>query len=312
MATRRGISDGWIAALYGISAVIALGVFVKGAVHGIDTWMLGGVVGLIVTLTTFPICLLLRHASKGEEETGILDLRRAIELLQENMVLSDDARRVLNRKKEGTLLRGAIEEDIRQGDWDAAMVLVRELAERFGYRTDAEEFRTRIDAARSSTIHQQVDTEIAALDQLIATRQWDAGFAEAARITRVYHESHAVEGLRHRVQTAKERYKQDLERSFLVAAREDRVDEAMALLHEMDGYLSEQEGAQFQEVARGVIGKARENLGAQFKLAVHDHAWDRAEAIGQQILEEFPNTRMAEEIRSMIDTVRQRARGVTR
>ena len=40
----------------------------------------------------------------------------------------------------------AIEEDMATGEWDAAMVLVRELAERFGYRADAEEFRARIEA----------------------------------------------------------------------------------------------------------------------------------------------------------------------
>ncbi len=308
----RGISDGWIAALYGISAVVSAGVLIKGTMDAVDSWVLGGVIGIVITLTTLPVCLLLRRVAMDSADTGLQDLQRSIELLQENMVLSDDARRVLNRKKEGTLLRSAIEEDIRLGDWDAAMVLVRELAERFGYRTDAEAFRARVDAARSSTVHQQVADEIAGLDQLIASGQWDAGYAEAARITRVYHESHAVEGLRHRVEAERERYKHELERRFLVAAHEERVDEAMALLHEMDEYLTEQEGAQYQEVARGVIGKARENLGAQFKLALHDRAWDRAESVGQQILEEFPNTRMANEIRGMIDTIRQRARGVTR
>ncbi len=314
--TQRGVSDGWITALYGVSAVISMALAGTGFVYGPDVFVLGGIVGLVVTLTTLPICLLVRSSrgsdGGGDLQAGLSDLRNAIRLLQENIVLSDDARRVLNRKEEGKLLRGAIEEDIRTEDWDAAMVLVRELAERFGYRTDAEEFRARIDAARSNTVYRQVADAIANLDTMVNERKWDQAFEEAARITRVYHDSHAVEGLRHRVETARVRYKQELERRFLVAAREERVEEAMDLLLEMDQYLTEEEAEQFQEVARGVIGKARENLGVQFKLALHDKAWDRAERVGQQIIEEFPNTRMAEEIRSMIDEIRQRARSITR
>ena len=70
---------------------------------------------------------------------------QTLERLGEQQTLSDDARRVLNRRGERDLLRRAIEEDISAEDWDAAMILVKELAERFGYRADAEEFRERWD-----------------------------------------------------------------------------------------------------------------------------------------------------------------------
>ena len=79
------------------------------------------------------------------------------------------------------------------------------------------------------------------------------------------------------------------------------------LLKELDKYLSETEAAPYTEVARGVIGKKKENLGVQFKLAVHDHDWIGAVRVGEQIIREFPNTRMADEVRSMIDLLRNRA-----
>ena len=62
-------------------------------------------------------------------------------------------------------------------------------------------------------------------------------------------------------------------------------------------------------LAKGVIGKKRDNLGVQFKMAVHDHDWAHAVAAGEQIIAEFPNTRMAEEVRGMIDLLRERAAG---
>ena len=83
------------------------------------------------------------------------------------------------------------------------------------------------------------------------------------------------------------------------------------LAQAQDGYLTEDDAEQYREVARGVIGKARENLGAQFKMAVQDRQWETAAIVGQRILDEFPNTRMAEEIRSMMDTLRERASAVS-
>ena len=97
-----------------------------------------------------------------------------------------------------------------------------------------------------------------------------------------------------------------------MAAQDARIDEAMEMIQEMDHLLSEAESEQFKEFARGVIGKAKENLGATFKLAVHERAWDRAASIGQRIIDEFPNSRMAGEVRELIDTLRERASTVAR
>jgi hypothetical protein len=235
---------------------------------------------------------------------------RAIEQLAKEQALSDDARRVLNRGRERELLRKAIEEDIVAEDWDAAMVLVKELAERFGYRTDAENFRTRIETARYQTLERRVEEAIRGLDSMIVARRWEDALSEAARISRLYPDSPRIEGLRHRVVQAQSRYKQDLERRFLLAAEQDRAEEALALLKELDHYLTEPEAEPYREVAKGVIGKARENLGVQFKLAVQDRQWSRAAEVGDRIIAEFPNSRMAQEIREMIDGIRERATGM--
>jgi hypothetical protein len=51
------------------------------------------------------------------------------------------------------------------------------------------------------------------------------------------------------------------------------------------------------------------NLGVQFKLAVHDKEWTQAVRVGEQIIREFPNTKMSDEVRSMLDLLRERAAG---
>jgi len=311
------LSPGWIVAIYGSAAALSAAAALRGFMIQSDSWILTGLITMILTITTLPIGVGLRSRSASpisdlksdldRIRTKLKTLNESIDTLNENTVLSDDARRVLNRRKERDLLCRAIEEDIASRDWDAGLVLVRELAERFGYRVIAEEFRSKIESARSQTVHIEVRESITRLDLMIAAQQWEEAMNEAARISRVYHDSPLVEGLRHRVEAAKERYKVDIERKFLHAAQEDRIDQAMELLVEMDQYLTESEGEQFREVARGVIGKARDNLGVQFKLAVNDKAWDLAADVGQRIIEDFPNSRMADEIRTMIDSIRQRS-----
>lgn len=317
-----GVPPAWIAAIYGSMGVLCAAGVGRGVLTGDESWVLTGVVGFIIVLCTMPIAL---KRTAGGSATGarteqelheiraqVRQLVRAIESLQETMVLSDDARRVLNRGRERSMLRAAIEEDIKNEDWDAAMVLIRELAERFGYRADAEEFRQKVETARFSTMDRRVGEALRGLEGMMARAAWDEANAEALRIQRVFPDSPKVEGLRHRVAAARDRHKIDLERRFLEAAQQERVDEAMGLLHELDQYLTEHEGERFREVARGVIGKARENLGAGFKLAIQDRAWDRAAEIGGKIIEEFPNSRIAQEVRELIDTIRERGAAINR
>lgn len=315
------LSPGWIIAIYGCAAVLSVGSALYGVTNEHEIWTLAGLIALVLTLTSFPVCLAAQSSGgDGKDQsieldrirTQIRSLGDTMETLTETIVLSDDARRVINRRKERDLLCKAIEEDLQLEDWDAALVLIRELAERFGYRVEAEQFRTRIEGARAQTHTRAVHEAIRGLDELIASHKWDQAMNEAARISRVFHEQPQVEGLRHRVISARDRHKEATERRFLQAAQGERIEEAMDLLHEMDHLLDEHEAEQFREVARGVIGKARENLGAQFKLAVKDRVWDQAQIVGERIIEEFPNSRMASEVRGMIDEVRGRARSMNR
>ena len=244
-----------------------------------------------------------RSIVDGRIGREVEELALAVRRLNEHSLLSDDARRLLNRQSEREILVQAIEQDIAGEEWDAATVLCNELAERFGYRVEAEQFRARIDQARSVHQERRVADAIAQLDGLIVQRRWDTALRESARIRRLFPDSPRVENLRDRVEQARAVYKADLERRFLEAAQESRVEDAMDLLKELDSYLTETEAAPFREVARGVIGKARDNLGAQFKIAVQDRRWAVAAAIGRRIINEFPNTRMATEVREMMDRI---------
>lgn len=237
----------------------------------------------------------------------LVDTATLLDSVNERLLVSDLAKRIAYRGKDRQVLRDAIRHDLSKGDFDAAIVMVNQMSETYGYREEAEEFRQQIMDAREAGVNAELDKAVSRLNDLTAGEQWEKAFAEIGRIQRMYPDSPRAAALPEHVRQAFENRKHDLEREFLRAAERDDVDGAIELLHKLDRYLTEQEAEPFRETARGVIGKKRDNLGVQFKLAVHDKEWTKGLEVGQQLIREFPNTKMADEVRGMLDTLRQRA-----
>ncbi|MFI4917134.1 MAG: hypothetical protein ACIAS6_11590 [Phycisphaerales bacterium JB060] len=299
----EGLLSGDTGALSSDEAAAAVGLMVP------ESMGVAGLLAMVLAVVLAPASVGLVYVVRDIRRTraDLHSTTLALRSLGEQAALSDDARRVLHRSRERTLLRRAIEEDIAAEDWDAALVLSGELADRFGYRQDAEDFRRRIDRSRRATVEHQLNNAIAHLEDLVLHRQWEEAQREAVRIARTFPEAPRAQAAPERVSREVERFKVDLERQFLEAAEDDRVEEAMELLKRLDQHLTEDEAAPFREVARGIIGKARDNLGAKFKLAVRDKRWVEASNLGERIIAEFPNSKMAAEVRELLDGIRERA-----
>ena len=297
--------DGWLIVLYGILLLAGILLLTLGLIEAAHTGSmipLGlGVLAITIPCAAYPILSAVRENAADPRVAHLL------ESINQRMLISDAAKRIAYREQDRNALREAIRQDIARRDFDAALVLVQDMANAYGYREEAEIFRAEILAARKADMDAKIDQAIAALDMLLQRRLWDQAAEEAAKIMRLYPESPRAKELDQRVKDAKGRYKQDLEDRFLQSAQRDEVDAAMELLKELDPYLSGDEATRLREVARAVVSKKRENLGVQFKLAVHDKDWAMAKRIGEQIMREFPNTRMADEVRNMIDLLKQRA-----
>jgi len=242
-------------------------------------------------------------------ESNLASANEHLKQISERLLISEAAKRITCRDKDRQALRQAIEEDLSRGDFDAALVLVNEMAKTYGYALEAEEFRERIQNARAASLNARIAQSMVGFENLLNNAEWDKAHAEAAKIQRLYPDAPQVRDLPRRVKEAWQARKHDLERRLLQSASHDDVEGAMEALRELDRYLTPQEAAPFLEVARGVIGKKRQNLGVQFKLAIQDREWTQAVAVGEQIIREFPNTKMADEVRSTIDILRERAAG---
>ncbi len=311
---RRSPSNLWIVLAYALllclsGAIVIIGRNQAAVEGGSQALLATGIVCFMFIAAMIPLTLALLAGRKdGAAAAEMLKEQLALlEKINEHTLLSDSARHIAYRRQERAMLQRAIEEDISNEDWQAAAVLVDEMRERFGYREEAEEFLARIDRSRADGQNRRITEALDHFQAVIDARDWGAAYAEAARISRLFPDSHRTRGLEQRVRKAWESHKKTLEREFLEAAGAGHVEDAMQLLKDLDVFLSPDEAAPLQEVARGVINKARANIGLQFKLAVQDHDWATAVQVGETIIDEFPNTRMAEEVRQRIDVLRARA-----
>lgn len=308
----------WIVAcILAVAAVIALEsmAFANEQMQLLITYLAFGPSTIAIVLSiVFLIVGSVRWAVFGRRALPSVTLNSSRELallesINQRMLLSETAKKITYRTEDMAVLRNTLREDIKRHEYDAAMVLVTELAAAYGQLEEAETFRAEIDAARRKDQQEKITAGIAQLDQHLAAHDFEAANKEAGRLQRLYPEEVSVAELPSRVTTAKEQYKQELERAFLHANEREEIDRALDIMKVLDKLLSPEEAEPFREVARGVVGKKRDNLGVQFKLAVHDKEWTAAVQAGEQIIKQFPNTRMADEVRSMIDRLRSNAAG---
>jgi len=240
----------------------------------------------------------------GVRQGGVRDVLE--EILKTGM-LSDTAKRILFREREMELLRQAIEEDIEQGDFNAGLVLCRDLDRLFGYTEEAEQLRHRVLLARNSQLAAKIEEEVEHVSNLLGEGRLGHAEDAALRLQRMYPDSPALHGLEARLRGFRQQLKRDLKAEFLTAAERGETQLAMEKLRELDHFLAPDEVADVHAAAAGIIAQHREALSVRFKMAISDHCWAEAVDAGTQIIADFPNDRMAVEVRDMLDHLRARA-----
>ncbi len=230
--------------------------------------------------------------------------------LHETSMLSDLAKRILYRDREMDLIQSAIEEDIERGDYNSGLVLCSDLERLFGYTDAAEHLRQRVLLARNSQLAARISEEMAAVTAMLDEGRIKDAEAAGKRLHRMYPDTPGIHGLDARIRSAKLQVRRDLRAAFLEAAERGDTRRAMALLRELDHHLSPEEAAEIQSAAEETVSRHREALSTRFKMAVSDHRWSEAVQAGEEIIEEFPNDRMAAEVREMLDRLKVRATAV--
>jgi len=253
--------------------------------------------------------ILKQHEDRWRHEQLIVTVetqRQLLESLRETASLSDSAKMITFRTKDREALRVAIKEEIQRGDYEAAVKLVDEMERRFGYRQEAEQFRDTIEQSWRSTRDQQVRDTIEQIEGMMARFDWMECEEECRKLLKLNPDHPDVRQLPMRIDAARDAHKRDLLRQWKEAVARDDLDRSVELLTELDQYITRSEAKAYEEAARDVFRKRLQHLGVQFALQVHDKSWIEAIRVGRQIVEEFPNTRMAAEVRDKMPILEEK------
>ena len=89
-------------------------------------------------------------------------------------------------------------------------------------------------------------------------------------------------------------------------ARKD-IDGAIGTVRKLDFYLTSDEGQGMAESVRNLFKEKLNQLKDRFTAAVHRGQWAEAHRVGESIVNDFPNTQMAKEVRDKLESLKQRA-----
>ncbi|MCH2161461.1 MAG: hypothetical protein MK085_06260 [Phycisphaerales bacterium] len=263
------------------------------------------IAGAVLVLAIAPLTLTLMR--RGAVDANPRELHRLAEGIHEHTMLSDASKRLVFRDRELDMLRMLIEEDIAAGEFDAAIRLLEELSAGFGRLEESEAYRTRIETARHADVEARIAKGLEDVNRRVAKGDWNQAILVARRLQRLFPDAPALTDLETHVGAARRRHAAGLAQTLDAARAEDRMDDAMQALKELDRHVDADEASRLAPVAQDVISRHREHLGERFKAACEARDWPEALKLGEQITSQYPNARMAEEIESMLEGLRQRA-----
>lgn len=233
-------------------------------------------------------------------EAVLESTRRLVDLSQ----MSDAGKSLVFRDREIEALNELIHEYVIRQDETKAEALVAQVEKRLGYADQVERMRSELAAARETTIDQKVDAAIQRINQFIEKQDWAQAMRHTRRLLAALPDNPKVAALPQLVRSARIKHKRGLLQDYGEAVKTGDIDRSIELIRELDKYLTPQEGAALQESARGVFRAKLHNLGVQFAIRVTEENWDEAISIGEQIINEYPNSRMAQEVRTKMETLR--------
>jgi hypothetical protein len=309
----------WVYLLALVLALATLGFGIgQTAKYGNGWPMIGaGCLGVIAILATWPVTLCLyngRCTLKSESEAVVAPLIDRLDQLSillnqmgEQQLLSDRAKAVAFRVKDREAVRRAISEEIAKQDWEAALALADEIERQFGYRGEAARVRAEVDQRRQENVRRQINDAMGTIDRHTRAEQWSAALRETERLMQMFPDNDTVRNLPVEIENRRQAHKRQLLSSWTDAVARHDVDGSIEILKQLDTYLTPAEAESMQETARSVFKEKLANMGKQFSQAVQDRRWVEAIRVGESVMREFPNSRIAQEVRENLDSLRQRA-----
>ncbi|MHC4584020.1 MAG: hypothetical protein ACYS3N_05790 [Planctomycetota bacterium] len=273
------------------------------------------VLGVLVTLSAllamlsrlFKILDALRdNSAKLEAVAGALEkISSGLTQINHSTRVSETVKAIAFREADRQSLREAVFDKLQQQEFDAAEQIIDEISKRPEYSDLAEQLRAQVQQYHTTTDQERTNQAVAHIERLLDNCHWARASAQIEGLIKTYPDSEKAKSMRHILHDKKQERKKILLAAWDDAVRQQEIDRSLEILKELDIYLTPNEGLALQEAARDIYRTKLHNLGVQFSIVVTEKQWDGALNIGQQIIKEFPNSRMSEEIRGKLDVLEQ-------
>jgi len=265
---------------------------------------------VVVMLSKMPKILdtVSESAEKLEKLNSLLEKNREmLGLINQNTRLSDPAKAIASRDVDKQTLREVVFDKLQQQDFDATNEVIDEIAKSTVYKDLADQLRIEAERYRGATKQERVNQVITHIEDLLVGYQWSSASEQIEKLVQAEPDSEKAKAMRQRLLDKKAERKRILLNAWDDAVKRQATDRSLEILKELDQYLTPNEGLALQEAARDVFRNKLHNLGVQFSLAVSEKHWAKAFDTGRQIMQDFPNSRMAEEIRERLEILKQKA-----
>jgi hypothetical protein len=314
-------SYNWAYGIALVASLVVLSVGIYQAVRSGSLALLGvGCGSVVAVLIAWPIAAHLSSfqvASCAQAERALTEINERFEqfsvmlnLISEQQLLSDRAKSVAFRDKDSEALRRAIQEEILEQHWEAALSLANEIENAFGFKQEADSLRAQIADKQNEHVRKHIADATALIERHVRGEAWQEAYAEANRIAQQFPDSPQATALPAEVDRRREAHKKQLIDSWNDAVNRHDVDGGIEILKRLDTYLTPTEAEAYQETARSIFKEKIGILRTQFSVAVQDRNWTEAIRLAETIIRDFPNSQMAKEVRDMMDNLRARAGGL--
>lgn len=260
--------------------------------------MLSRVSGIVETLRD-------NSAKMAEAAKALEDIRSDLIQINHSTRVSDTVKAIAFRDEDRQSLREAVFEKLKQKDFDGAYEIIDEIGIHSGYRVLSNELRDQVDSYRNATEDERIDQAIEHIKTLMRNCHWTKASMQIESLIREHPSSEKARTMRQQLIENKEERKKILLAAWDDAVQQADTDRSLDILRELDMYLTPNEGLALQEAAKDVFKTKLHNLGVQFAMAISNKQWNHALEMGQQIVRDFPNSRMSTEIQEKLDVLRQ-------
>ncbi len=238
-------------------------------------------------------------------------LKKSLEELntiKHDVKLNEQVKSIAYRDINRLTIEEAILARLHQKDFNTTYEMIEEIESKTDYANLAEKLRKSADKYKNASENERIQQVVAHIENLAKNLHWDQASIQAERLAIQHPDITSVVELPTKIRKMKEQKKTQLLKDWEKATNSGDTDRSLRILKELDKYLTPSEAQALEESVSGVFRTKLHNLGVSFSLAVSQKNWETALETGEEIIRDYPNSKMAHEILSKIEVLRERAK----